>query len=254
MSAQDRVDCLVVDDEAVLGQATQEYFNMLGTPTVWVTDTTAAEAFLAQHRVGLILLDINLDGESGFAFCRRLRRSSDIPILFISARGGDDDMLLGLGVGADDYIAKPYSLAVLHAKVRAVLRRLGEGAATPESEPDPGTPATPEQSGLRLGQLQIRLDLERVFGPTGTIALTALEYAILARLADSPGQIVPKRDLFTAAWGHTHVGVGTLNVHIRRLRSKLAAAAPGHDQLIRTAWGVGYELDMDLAACLAAQP
>ncbi|MDR2381776.1 MAG: response regulator transcription factor, partial [Bifidobacteriaceae bacterium] len=185
MTDQKRVDCLVVDDEAALSQATVEYFTMLGTSADWVPDAASALTYLANHDVALILLDINLEGESGFALCRRLRRENDIPILFISARGGgDDDILLALGVGGDDYIAKPYSLAVLHAKVQAVLRRVGRLGAPP-----PGTLGATQDDDVHptswdppaFGDITIRFDLERAFGPGGPIPLTELEYRLLAR-------------------------------------------------------------------------
>ncbi|MDR1187354.1 MAG: response regulator transcription factor [Bifidobacteriaceae bacterium] len=240
MTHHERVDCLIVDDEAALSGATVEYFTMLGTSAAWVPDAAGALTFLANHDVGLILLDINLDGESGFSLCQRLRRETDMPILFISARSGDDDILLGLGVGGDDYIAKPYSLAVLHAKAQAVLRRLGRAPAGPAAKCD----------DLRAGDrftfedIQVRFDLERVFGPAGALPLTALEYRLLACLAGSPGRVVPKRELFAEVWGHTAVTDGTLNVHIRRLRAKLAAAAAGCERCVKTVWGVGYVLDL----------
>jgi two-component system response regulator RegX3 len=164
-----------------------------------------------------------------------------MPILFISARGGDDDILLGLGVGADDYIAKPYSLAVLHAKVQAVLRRLG-GAPPP---PGPGAdPACPNVDRFAFAEVTVRFDLERVFGPAGALPLTALEYRLLACLARSPDRVVPRRELFADVWGHTAVTDGTLNVHVRRLRAKLATAAPGAESHVKTVWGVGYVLDL----------
>ncbi|MDR2372999.1 MAG: response regulator transcription factor [Bifidobacteriaceae bacterium] len=237
MSDRKRLDCLVVDDEAALSEATVEYFTMLGTSAAWVADAAGALTVLAERDVGLILLDINLEGESGFAVCRRLRRDSDIPILFISARGGgDDDILLALGVGGDDYIAKPYSLAVLHAKVQAALRRSGRAGAPPP--PPQGPPAQ-----FEFGRITVRFDLGRAFGPDGPIGLTDIEYRLLARMAGEPGRVIPKRQLFAAAWGHTGVSDGALNVHIRRLRAKLAAAAPGHDAAISTAWGSGYALE-----------
>jgi two-component system response regulator RegX3 len=242
MSDREPVECLIVDDEAALSEATVEYFTMLGTTAAWVPDTASALTFLAGHDVGVILLDINLEGESGFSFCRRLRRDHDIPVLFISARGGDDDILLGLGVGGDDYIYKPYSLAVLHAKVQAVLRRLGrQGAAAPAAGLAGAGGGQGEQ--FALGAITVRFDLGRAFGPQGAIALTDIEYRLLARLARTPDRVVPKRQLFEAAWGHTGVSDGALNVHIRRLRAKLAAAAPGHERAVATAWGTGYALE-----------
>jgi two-component system response regulator RegX3 len=246
MTDRERFDCLVVDDEAALSEATVEYFTMLGTSAAWVADGAGALTFLANHEVGLILLDINLEGESGFALCRRLRRVSDVPILFISARGGgDDDILLGLAVGGDDYIAKPYSLAVLHAKVQAVLRRANRAGADPVS-------SAGRASQFAFGDITVRFDLERAFGPAGPIGLTELEYRLLARLAAEPGRVVPKRELFAAAWGHTAATDGALNVHIRRLRAKLAAAAAGHDAAVTTAWGTGYALEPSALAGEAA--
>ncbi|MDR0626257.1 MAG: response regulator transcription factor, partial [Bifidobacteriaceae bacterium] len=223
MTDRPKIDCLVVDDEAALSEATVEYFTMLGTSAAWVKDAAGALAFLANHDVGLVLLDINLEGESGFSLCRRLRRDSDVPILFISARGGgDDDILLGLGVGGDDYIAKPYSLAVLHAKVQAVLRRIGRAGGPGHARgpvyfsglngggPNSGSPARAASPEIRadefsFGRITVRFSLERAFGPTGALALTQVEYGLLARLAAQPGQAVPKRELFKAVWGHTAV-------------------------------------------------
>ncbi|MDR3037523.1 MAG: response regulator, partial [Coriobacteriales bacterium] len=119
--------CLIVDDEVALSESTCEYFTMFDVSTAWVASAAECLAFLKQHRVDLILLDINLGDTSGFELCKRLRRESDLPILFISARGSDDDILLALTLGGDDYIQKPYALSVLLAKVKAMLRRSSGG-------------------------------------------------------------------------------------------------------------------------------
>ena len=116
-------DCLIVDDEEALSQSTCEYFNMFEVRACWVADAKGCLRFFDEHTTDLILLDINLGGTSGFDLCRRLREITSIPILFISARQSDDDMLLALSIGGDDYIQKPYSLSVLLAKVKAVLGR-----------------------------------------------------------------------------------------------------------------------------------
>jgi two-component system response regulator RegX3 len=226
---RERIDCLIVDDEVALSEATVEYFTMLGVSAAHARDSASALTFLAAHDVGVILLDINLDGESGFELCRRLRRDTDCPILFISVRGGDDDVLLALGVGGDDHIRKPYSLSVLLAKVQAVLRRADAG----HRGDGPG-------DRFAFGPFQVRFDLERVYGPDGEVPLTALEYRLLAHLIGARGRTVPKRELFQAVWGHTAVGDGTLNVHMRRLRAKLGGAGGGPERWLKTAWGVGY--------------
>ena len=118
-------DCLIIDDEKLLADSTAEYFNLFGVRTAAVYGAGACEDFLQRHRVGLLLLDINLEDGSGFTLCRRLRERSDMPILFISARSSDDDQIMALQIGGDDYIQKPYSLGVLLAKVKAVLKRYG---------------------------------------------------------------------------------------------------------------------------------
>ncbi len=118
-----RYDCLIVDDEEALSQSTCEFFNMFGVKTFWVSDKTACFDFLLKNKVDLILLDINLGQSSGFEICKELRTTMDTPILFISARTSDDDVLLALNIGGDDYIQKPYSLNILMAKVKTVLKR-----------------------------------------------------------------------------------------------------------------------------------
>ncbi|MDR1388234.1 MAG: response regulator transcription factor [Propionibacteriaceae bacterium] len=286
MNDEERFDCLIVDDERALSESTVEYFTLFGLSAAWVEDAAAAEAFLARHPVGLILLDVNLEGESGFSLCRRLRRRTDVPILFVSARDSDDDILLALGVGGDDYIRKPYALSVLLAKVQAVLRRYGgaSGSAPPRSgparppapgQPSPAStapttpaalaasaalaapaaptapiasaapiiPAAPLSDQIDFGPFTVRLDLERVFGPAGEVNLTVLEYRLLACLIGAAGRVVSKRELFTKVWGHAGVSEGALNVHIRRLRSKLGDTEAGPPRWIKTVWGVGYRFD-----------
>ena len=117
------VNVLIVDDEPELAEYTAKYFNMSGVSAEYVLDAESARRFLQENTCSLILLDINLGEDSGFDLCREIRNSLDIPIFFISARSSEDDMLLALGLGGDDYICKPYSLSVLLAKVKAALKR-----------------------------------------------------------------------------------------------------------------------------------
>ena len=120
-------DCLIVDDEIALAETTSEYFNMFEVKTAFVTSAGECERFLEEHETSLILLDINLGNTSGFDLCKKLRKTTQIPILFISARSSDDDVLIALNIGGDDYIQKPYTLSILLAKVKAVLKRYGSG-------------------------------------------------------------------------------------------------------------------------------
>jgi two-component system response regulator RegX3 len=116
-------DCLLIDDDELLSAATREYFAVYGISVFWAQNAKTGLSFLAEHTVDLILLDINLEETTGFEVCKSLREITDVPILFISARQSDDDRLLALTIGGDDYIQKPYSLSVLHAKVKVVLSR-----------------------------------------------------------------------------------------------------------------------------------
>jgi two-component system response regulator RegX3 len=228
-----KYDCLIVDDERALSESTCEYFNMFDVSTAWVADADACLDFLAQNEVSLILLDINLGEYSGFNVCKKLRESIDIPILFISARGGDDDVLLALGVGGDDYIQKPYSLNVLLAKVKAVLRRLA---------PADGNASASSEDSFIFGDFNLRFDLERLFGPDGEVGLTPMEFRLLAFLVRNRSRVISKEELFAQVWGDVITGDGTLNVHIRRLREKIEVD-PNNPKLIKTAWGTGYVFD-----------
>lgn len=222
-------DCLIVDDEIALSQSTSEYFNMFGVATAWVADAASCLDFLSENETGVILLDINLGGESGFTLCKKLREITDIPILFISARQSDDDELLALGVGGDDYIRKPYSLNVLLAKVNAVLKRLHGG---------PGSGA----DTFAFGGFTVDFTRGRVFSGDADLKLTAMEYRLLAYLVKNRERIIPKEELFNKVWGDAITGDGTLNVHIRRIREKIEPD-PNNPLYIKTVWGTGYLFD-----------
>jgi two-component system response regulator RegX3 len=224
-----KYDCLIVDDEAALSQSACEYFNMFDVRTAWAPDAASCVDFLRDNETDLILLDINLGDSSGFDLCRQLRETTDIPILFISARTSDDDMILALNIGGDDYIPKPYSLSVLLAKVKAVLKRLRGGAA---------------EDAYRAGRLNVDFRMGRVMVDSTDVPLKALEYRLLAYLIRNRGRVVTKDELFREVWKDTVVGDNTLNVHIRRLREKIERD-PNHPELIKTVWGTGYVFEDD---------
>jgi two-component system response regulator RegX3 len=225
-----RYNCLIVDDEEALSQSTCEYFNLFDVSCAWVPSAEDCREFLAAHEVDLILLDINLGGESGFALCRQLRQRFTIPILFISARNSDDDVLLALNIGGDDYIQKPYSLGVLLAKVKAVLKRCAADA-------DEGAAGV-----VRLGRNAVDLRAGRAFRDGADLNLKAMEFKLLAYLVRNRGRVVPKAELFSQVWGSAITSDGTLNVHVRHLREKLEDD-PQNPRLIKTVWGTGYLLE-----------
>lgn len=224
-----KIDCLIVDDEIALAETTCEYFNMFEVNTAFVTSAAECERFLTQYEPSVILLDINLGNESGFELCKKLRKTTQIPILFISARSSDDDVLIALNIGGDDYIQKPYTLSILLAKVKAVLKRYGDSSSN-------------QDEVLTFGQIQIDTKLHRVRVNGIDIQLKTMEYKLLYYLAKNKNRIITKDELFRHVWRDTFVGDGTLNVHIRHLREKVERN-PKEPQFIKTVWGTGYVLE-----------
>jgi two-component system response regulator RegX3 len=218
-----KYDCLLVDDEEALSGSTCEYFKLFEVSAFWAPDAAACLRFFKEHTADLILLDINLGCSSGFDLCKRLRAETDIPILFISARQSDDDKLLALSIGGDDYIQKPYSLAVLLAKVKAVLGRYRSASAPV----------------LLSGGLAVDADGQTASLNGQKIELKAMECKLLYYLVKNKGRVIGKEELFRKVWEDSITGDNTLNVHIRHLREKLEDD-PNNPTLIKTVWGTGY--------------
>ncbi|MCM3782167.1 response regulator transcription factor [Neobacillus mesonae] len=226
-----KYDCLIVDDEIVLAETTSEYFNMFEVNTAYVTTADECEKFLQEHDTSLILLDINLGNASGFELCKRLRQKTQIPIMFISARSSDDDILIALNIGGDDYIQKPYKLSVLLAKVKAVLKRYGSGGYNDKAA-----------EMLEFGPVKIDLSLNRVSVNGVDTKLKNLEYKLLCYLVKNKNKVITKEELFYNVWEDSITSDGTLNVHIRHLREKIEPD-PNKPTYIRTVWGTGYVLE-----------
>lgn len=218
-----KYQCLVVDDEKPLADSTAEYFNLFGIHTMAVYDAESCLYFLQENAVDIILLDINLKQESGFKLCQKLRQTTQIPIFFISARQSDDDVLLGLTIGGDDYIKKPYKLSILLAKVKAVLKRY----------------AIQEEATYHSKQFEIDLKANRVIKNGIPLKLKAMEYKLFCYLVYNKGRVISKEELFSNVWGDTFTGDGTLNVHIRHLREQIEED-PNNPVFIQTIWGTGY--------------
>ncbi len=227
-------NCLIVDDEIALSESTCEYFNMFDLKTYWVSSQKECYDFLTCNTADLILLDINLGNDSGFELCKKLRQVLDIPILFVSARTSDDDILLALGIGGDDYIQKPYSLSILLAKVNAVLKRCkaiqNASAGTNENQ-------------ISFDSFRIDQYSERLYKNDLEIKLKTMEYKLLLYLVQNKNRPVTKEELFANVWKDSFTGDGTLNVHIRRLREKIEDD-PNDSKYIKTIWGKGYIFDM----------
>lgn len=226
-------NCLIVDDETDLAKMTCEYFQMFETSCAYVESAQACLDFLEEHTVDLLLLDINLAEGSGFRLCKKIREGSDIPILFISARQSDDDVLIALNIGGDDYIKKPYTLSVLLAKVKVILKRM---AVHPGGD---GKAEVSEAGRLRLEEATLR-----VFVDGREVQLKAKEFRLLQCLFEKRNTIVTKEQLFEMVWGDNYYSDGTLNVHIRKLREKIEEN-PNEPKMIRTIWGTGYMLELE---------
>jgi len=198
---------------------------MFDVSATWVVDAQSCLDFLRDNQVDLILLDVNLGTSSGFDLCCTLRKTTDIPILFISARTSEDDMLLGLNIGGDDYIPKPYSLTMLLAKVKAVLKRQKR--------------ITSNSDILNFGNICIAFSGGDVTLNEQTVELTSFEYKLLIYLVKNRNRTVSKDELFANVWGDSFTGDNALNVHIRHLREKLEND-PQNPRFIKTVWGTGY--------------
>lgn len=222
-----KYDCLIVDDEEALSISTCEYMNMFGVKTFWAADEKACFDFLAENRTDLILLDINLGQSSGFEVCKKLRSTTNIPILFISARTSDDDVLLALNIGGDDYIQKPYALSIILAKVKTVLKRYRGDADC-----------------LNFGSFTLDLTAEKLIKAGNEIKLKAMEYKLLAYLVHNKNRPLSKEELFSNVWNDAITSDGTLNVHIRKLREKIEEN-PNDPRYIKTIWGTGYVFEAD---------
>ena len=231
---------LMIDDDEMIATATSEYFNMFGVKTSYVTSYADAVAFLEKHDVSLLLLDINLGERSGFELCRKVRENYDLPIFFISARTSDDDVLIALNIGGDDYIKKPYTLSILLAKVKAAVARYDRLRDNPHTV---GNFQQTEDGLVKLtGEVYLNTNIRKIVADGREITLKALEYKLLYYLYRNRGKVVSKDDLLRDVWEDEHINEGTIAVHIRHLREK-TEADPKEPQLIKTVWGVGYMME-----------
>lgn len=219
-----KYDCLIIDDEKMLADNTAEYFNMFGISTAVCYSASECRDFFRENTAELLLLDINLGDGSGFELCKELRKKTEIPILFISARTSDDDQIIALSIGGDDYIQKPYSLGVLLAKVKAVKRRFGIDEIVEYSD----------------GRIRVDFEKRQVTVAGYEVKLTSLEFRLLSYLIKNENKVVTKQELFREVWEDKFTGDGTLNVHIRKIR-EVIEEDPGTPKNIVTVWGDGYK-------------
>ncbi|WP_028515571.1 response regulator transcription factor [Ruminococcus flavefaciens] len=240
-----KYQCLMVDDDITIAETTAEYFNIFDIKTAYVTGYDETLKFLDENEVSLILLDINLGERSGFELCKQIRTAYDMPILFISARTSDDDILTALNIGGDDYIKKPYTLNILLAKVKAILNRYEKAAeaANAVSAKAVSVSIEAETSERRITK-DILLDTgtRKLYKNGKEVTMKQMEYKMLLYLLNNRGRVVTKDEFLRNVWEDEYIGEGTIPVHIRHLREKIEKDSNAPD-IIKTVWGVGYIIE-----------
>jgi len=220
---------LVVDDEPIVRDVVVRYLRRDGFTTLEAGDGDAARSLIESSAPALVVLDVMLPGTDGLELCRWIRGRSDLPVILLTARGEEADRIVGLELGADDYVTKPFSPRELAARVRTVLRR---------SRGSLGMPA-------RLAFGEVELDgAGRIVTRSGRpVTLTAKEFDLLWFLASHPRHVFSRDQLMDRVWDYAAaVDTGTVTVHIRRLREKIEAD-PARPEHLKTVWGAGYRLD-----------
>lgn len=224
---------LVVDDEREIADLIKIYLTKEGYKVITANSGAQALAILEREPVQLLILDIMMPGLNGLELCRRVRRDSNVPIIFLSARAGDMDKVEGLMVGGDDYLTKPFNMLELTARVRAQLRRYLQL----------GSSGGAAGSSLVIGGLVVNIDMHQVSVEGREIKLTPTEFSILALLAASPGRVFPAEEIYSRVWQERFFDSdNTVMVHIRKLREKIEDN-PRQPRYIKTVWGVGYKLE-----------
>jgi DNA-binding response OmpR family regulator len=217
---------LVVDDEPIVREVVVKYLEREGHTTLEAGDGDDARALLERGEPDLVVLDVMLPGTDGLELCRWIRSRSQLPVILLTARGEEADRIVGLELGADDYVTKPFSPRELAARVRTVLRR-----ATPSAE---------TSARLSFDGLVLDAGTREVLREGEELKLTAKEFDLLWFLASNPRKVFSRDQLMSRVWGYeAALDTGTVTVHMRRLREKIEKS-PSHPRFLQTVWGVGY--------------
>ena len=218
---------LIIEDEPKVARVARDYLEKNGYRVLVANDGNSGLAMARGEKPDLLVLDLMLPGMDGLDICRALRRKSDLPIIMLTARAEETDRLIGLEIGADDYISKPFSPRELVARVRALLRR-AKGRVY--------------QSGIvRVGEMEINTDNHSVILAGETIHLTRIEFSLLETMARHPGQIFPRAQLLENLHGVAYIGYDrSIDAHIKNLRRKIEED-PANPKYILTVYAVGYK-------------
>jgi DNA-binding response OmpR family regulator len=224
----DMATVLVVDDEPIVREVVVRYLEREGHMTLEADHGDRARELLEQHSPDLVVLDVMLPGTDGLELCRWIRSRSELPVILLTARGEEADRIVGLELGADDYVTKPFSPRELAARVRTVLRR--------------SAPTEDARARLAFGDIEIDTRTRDVHKAGHELRLTAKEFDLLAFLAGNPRRVFGRDQLMSRVWGYeSALDTGTVTVHVRRLREKIETD-PSQPLHLQTVWGVGYRL------------
>jgi len=217
---------LVVDDEPIVREVVVRYLERAGHETLEAGDGDRARELVETRRPDLVVLDVMLPGTDGLELCRWIRSNSTLPVILLTARGEEADRIVGLELGADDYVTKPFSPRELAARVKTVLRRSSAPATVPRR--------------LVFDDLELDAATREVSKAGLELKLTAKEFDLLWFLASHPRQVFSRDQLMSRVWGYeAALDTGTVTVHMRRLREKIEDT-PSHPRFLQTVWGVGY--------------
>jgi DNA-binding response OmpR family regulator len=225
-----RARILVADDDPEITELLKRYFAREGWTTLTAADGAQALERVRRENPDLLVLDIMMPRLDGIAVCTEIRRTSELPILFLTAKDAPTDRIAGLTIGADDYVTKPFSVHEVVARVKAILRRTGRAEER-------------EESSLAAGGVTMDLRTRRVAAGSREVDLSATEFELLAHFLRHPGQVFTREQLLRTVWKQEYAtDTNTVMVHIRRLRRKLEEN-PGEPRYIRTVWGIGYRFE-----------
>ncbi|MBB5171937.1 response regulator transcription factor [Texcoconibacillus texcoconensis] len=223
---------LIVEDEAELGELVRDYLTVEGYQVILAYNGEEGLQLFYQEQPILVVLDIMLPHLNGTEVCRKIRQESTVPILMMSAKQSDADKIIGLGIGADDYITKPFSPGELVARIKAQLRRYKHFSGQKQCE-----------GIVSYGELKLDKNRFEVYVKEKKVDLTAKEFQLLYLLVANKGQVYTKEQLYEQIWGYNHIGdVNTVTVYIRKIREKIEVDS-SKPQYIQTVWGIGYRLN-----------
>ena len=221
---------LIIEDDISIAELERDYLEIEGYLVDIEADGTTGFTRALKGKYSLIILDIMLPGSNGFEICKKLREKLSIPILLVTARKEDIDKIRGLGLGADDYITKPFSPGEMMARVKAHLERYERLTGGQREE------------GIQINNLRLDESTRRVYVDKKEISLTMREFDILCLLMKNPDRVFSKEQIFDIVWGTDTFGdLSTVTVHVRKIREKIERN-PNNPEFVQTVWGVGYRL------------